>query len=255
MLLAQRHFRQHPDIGTSEHNADVRMLAHPPMRVTLIPAGCEPVPSIGRVAGRCGSVSRGTGRRNSRGRDNLCGIPSGSMGVEALVNGVTVRDRSVPASFDEFVASRGDALWRSAWLLTGDAQKAEDLVQTALGKCWTKWARVGGDGSFEAYVRRAMFTTYASWWQRAWNGEHPVADLPETAVSEPDTALRTDVICALAGLPRRQRATVVLRYFEDLSERETAELLGCSIGTVKSQTARALTTLRASTVLRPEEER
>ena len=81
--------------------------------------------------------------------------------------------------FGSFVAARGNALWRSAWLLTGDHQLAEDLVQTALAKSWRAWSRVGPD-SFEAYVRRVLFTTYISWWRRKWRGERPTADLPET---------------------------------------------------------------------------
>jgi len=90
------------------------------------------------------------------------------------------------AGFDEFVASRGDALWRSAWLLTGDAHLAEDLVQTALGKSFTAYDRVSRDGSFEAYVRRVLFTTYVAWWRRRWNGERPTEVLPETVAAESD---------------------------------------------------------------------
>jgi RNA polymerase sigma-70 factor (sigma-E family) len=156
------------------------------------------------------------------------------------------------ASFEAFVSARGDALWRSAWLLTGDHQVAEDLVQTALSKSWRVWERVGQDG-FEAYVRRAMFTTYASWWRRKWRGEAPTASVPETAATWPDRDGRVDLIAALAALPRGQRVVVVLRYFEDLTERQTAELLGVSIGTVKSQNARALTALRSSARLAREE--
>ena len=148
-------------------------------------------------------------------------------------------------SFDDFVHARGDALWRSAWLLTGDVQLAEDLVQTALTKAWPKWERVGAPG-FEAYVRRILFTTYVSWWRRKCNGERPTATLPETAASDPDVDRRNDLVGALASLPRGQRAVVVLRYFEDLTEAQTADVLGLSVGTVKSQTARALAALRAS---------
>jgi DNA-directed RNA polymerase specialized sigma24 family protein len=114
------------------------------------------------------------------------------------------------ASFEAFVFARGDALWRSAWLLTGDHQVAEDLVQTALSKCWRVWERIGPDG-FEAYVRRAMFTTYASWWRRKWRGERPTASMPETAATGPDRDGRVDVMAALAELPRGQRVVVVLR--------------------------------------------
>jgi len=150
------------------------------------------------------------------------------------------------AGFDAFVASRGNALWRSAWLLTGDAHLAEDLVQTARGKSFPAFERVSRDGSFGAYVRRVLFTTYAAWWRRRWNGERPTEVLPETAAEDPGSDGRQDLARALAGLPKGQRAVVVLRYVEDLTEAQTADLLGISVGTVKSQTARALAALRAS---------
>lgn len=157
------------------------------------------------------------------------------------------------ASFDAFVAARGDALWRSAWLLTGDGHLAEDLVQTALGKSFRRFDAIGA-GGFEAYVRRVLFTTYAAWWRRRWNGERPTSDVPHVAAAVADLDARRDLVTALAALPRGQRAVVVLRYVEDRTERQTAEVLGISIGTVKSQTARALATLRASPTLRTEEE-
>ncbi len=159
---------------------------------------------------------------------------------------------TVADDFDSFVAARGNALWRAAWLLTGDHQLAEDLVQTALAKSWRAWSRVGPEG-FEAYVRRVLFTTYVSWWRRKWRGERPTEVLPETPVAAPDTDARNDLVAALAQLPRGQRAVVVLRYFEDLTERQTAEVLGISAGTVKSQCSRALTSLRSSPHLRREE--
>ncbi|PWN04655.1 SigE family RNA polymerase sigma factor [Nocardioides silvaticus] len=154
--------------------------------------------------------------------------------------------------FDSFVAARGDALWRAAWLLTGDHQLAEDLVQTALAKSWRAWSRVGPDG-YEAYVRRVLFTTYVSWWRRKWRGERPTEVLPERAAAAPDTDARNDLVAALTQLPRGQRAVVVLRYFEDLTEQQTADVLGISTGTVKSQCSRALTALRSSPHLRREE--
>jgi RNA polymerase sigma-70 factor (sigma-E family) len=156
------------------------------------------------------------------------------------------------ASFEAFVSARGDALWRSAWLLTGDHQLAEDLVQTALAKSCRVWDRIGPHG-FEAYVRRAMFTTYASWWRRKWRAEHPTAHVPEAPAPGQDGDWRLDMMRALAALPRGQRVVVVLRYFEDLTERQTAEVLGVNIGTVKSQNARALGALRASPRLTREE--
>jgi RNA polymerase sigma-70 factor (sigma-E family) len=158
------------------------------------------------------------------------------------------------ATFDAFVAARGDALWRSAWLLTGDGHLAEDLVQTALAKSYAAWDRIGDPGGFEAYVRRTLYTTYVSWWRRRWNGERPAAEVPETVAPGPDLAVRRDLLTALADLPHGQRAVVVLRWFEDLSERETADVLGCSVGTVKSQASRAMAALRSSPALHPEEE-
>jgi RNA polymerase sigma-70 factor (sigma-E family) len=166
------------------------------------------------------------------------------------MDGAVVVDEVAQAgSFDDFVAARGDALWRSAWLLTTDAHLAEDLVQTALAKSYGRWDRIADAAGFEAYVRRALFTTYVSWWRRRWNGERATAELPESGVDGPDLALRRDLLDALAGLSRGQRAVIVLRYFEDLTERETAAVLGCSIGTVKSQTSRAIAALRSSSAL------
>jgi RNA polymerase sigma-70 factor (sigma-E family) len=169
------------------------------------------------------------------------------------MSGTVVARPVSAAGFDEFVALRGDALWRSAWLLTGDAHRAEDLVQTALGKCWPKWERVNADGSFEAYVRRTMFTTYTAWWRRRWNGEIATESVPELTASQPNPDARADLVVALATLPRGQRAVIVLRYFDDLTEQQTAEVLGCSVGTVKSQAARALKALRSSRALTEED--
>ena len=154
---------------------------------------------------------------------------------------------SAPASFEEYVAARGDALWRTAWLLTGDEHLAEDLVQTALVKAWPKWDRVGSDG-FEPYVRRILVTTYSAWWRRRWNGERPTAALPDRAGIDEASAVvrRQDLLGALAALPRGQRAVVVLRWFEDLTEAQTAAALDCSVGTVKSQSSRAMASLRAA---------
>jgi RNA polymerase sigma-70 factor (sigma-E family) len=162
-----------------------------------------------------------------------------------------------PPSFDVFVATRSRALWRSAWLLTGDEQKAEDLLQTALVKVWRRWSTIARDGSVEGYARRALVTTYTDWWRRRWTGEVPTDVLPErgSAASTTDLAdTRRDLLHALAALTRGQRAVVVLRYFEELTEAETADALGCSVGTVKSQTSRAMKALRASPLLADETE-
>lgn len=145
--------------------------------------------------------------------------------------------------FDDFVSARSMGLLRTAYLLTRDHGLAEDLVQTALAKVWFAWPRVEGDP--EPYVRKVMVNTYASWWRRKWNGEAPHDDVPERAGQDrEDVAARTDLWAALGRLPKRQRAVVVLRFFEDLSEAETARVLECSTGTVKSQTSKALAKLR-----------
>lgn len=158
--------------------------------------------------------------------------------------------------FEEFVAARSGSLWRSAWLLTGDAHKAEDLLQTALLKAWRHWPTIARDGAVEAYVRRALITTYTDWWRRKWRAEVPSSSLPDLVGSSEaeQIAERFDVLAALARLSRGQRAVVVLRYFDDLTEQQTAEALGCSIGTVKSQTSRALTALRSSPLLTDQKE-
>jgi len=151
--------------------------------------------------------------------------------------------------FDEFVAARSSGLLRTAYLLTRDHALAEDLLQTALTKAWFAWSRV--EGSPDAYVRRILVNTYATWWRRKWNGEHATAELPESPGGDfaAGSASGHDLWDALGRLPRRQRAVIVLRYFEDLTEAETARLLGCSLGTVKSQTSKAMAHLRIDPAL------
>ena len=154
-----------------------------------------------------------------------------------------------PEGFREFVATRSRALLRTAWLLTGDWALAQDLVQTALAKSWPAWGRIQRSDEPEVYVRKVLVTTYATWWRRRWRGETPHEVLPEhpadgDAFDEADR--RAVVASALAGLTRGQRAVIVLRYFDDLTEAQTAAALGCSVGTVKSQHSRALAVLRTS---------
>lgn len=157
-------------------------------------------------------------------------------------------DDAEPLDFADFAQLSRVSLWRTAWALTGDAQSAEDLVQTALMKLWPKWRRVSAAGDPTAYVRRILYTTYVSWWRRKPSSEVPVAevrDQVDVVGGESLVALRHDLTSALAALPRHQRAVVVCRYLDDLSEAQTADLLGCSVGTVKSQSARALARLGA----------
>jgi RNA polymerase sigma-70 factor (sigma-E family) len=144
-------------------------------------------------------------------------------------------------------------LLRSAYLLVQDEGLAEDLLQTALVKAWFAWKRIDEP---EAYVRRIMVTTSASWWRRRWTAETPT-EAPElsgpAALDEPAHA--EDLWVAIGHLPRRQRAVVVLRYLEDRTEADTAALMGCSVGTVKSQCAKALAKLRTDHALEPDVER
>lgn len=151
------------------------------------------------------------------------------------------------ADFREFVATRQHQLLRSAWLLTGEWPAAEDLVQTALSRAWPHWPRVMRSGGAEAYVRTVLLNCYRRSWRRRWNGEIPTASLPEVAVH--DHLSEQGLLQALGELPPRQRAVVVLRFYEELSVAETATAMGVSEGTVKSQTAKALAHLRVSTHL------
>lgn len=152
--------------------------------------------------------------------------------------------------FDEFVAARSTRLLRTAYLLTRDHALAEDLLQASLTKAWFAWSRIEADP--EPYVRKVLVNTFSTWWRRKWNGEHAYADPPEPEPSAGEhTAAdqRHDLWEAMGRLPRRQRAVVVLRFVEDLSEAETARLLGIAPGTVKSQTSKALAKLRIDPAL------
>ncbi|MGI8434319.1 MAG: SigE family RNA polymerase sigma factor [Nocardioidaceae bacterium] len=163
----------------------------------------------------------------------------GSATVDVTSDDAPVHRRQ---SFESFVAARSATLLRTAYLLTQDNHLAEDLLQTSLAKAWRSWSRV--ETSPDAYVRRILINTYSSWWRRRWNGEAPTAELPETGYRDTDTGSLLEMRAALARLPKGQRAVIVLRFFEDLTEAETARLLDCSVGTVKSQTSKALAKLR-----------
>lgn len=149
------------------------------------------------------------------------------------------------ADFSAYLLARQRALIRFAYLLTGNPHEAEDVVQAALLKVYRRWGTIE---SPDSYVRRAIVNEYRSWWRRPGR-RHEVtsSDLvtftdPGGNDAHPDHELRAHV----DALPRQQRAAIVLRYYEDLTEAQTAEILGCSIGTVKSHTSRALGNLRVS---------
>ncbi|WP_433265589.1 SigE family RNA polymerase sigma factor [Micromonospora vinacea] len=150
-------------------------------------------------------------------------------------------------TFHEFVVHRAPALSRTAYLLTGDHQLAEDLLQSALARTYRHWRRIR-DGDPEAYVRRVMYHQQVSWWRRRRLTERleaQPADRPGDDHSEA-TALRLSLVNALRGLTPRQRAVIVLRFYEDLTEAQAAAVLGCSVGTVKRHGHDAIRRLRAT---------
>ena len=156
--------------------------------------------------------------------------------------------RRDPQAFADFVAARSGALHRAAYLMVGDAQLAQDLVQEALTKTYVAWPRLRDPNRVEAYVRKAITTTAISWFRKKSWGERTVAAMPEsTQAGHADQAdQRAWLWQALQELPVRQRAAIVLRYYEDLTEAQTAEAMGCAVGTVKSQVSAGLHKLRAA---------
>lgn len=152
------------------------------------------------------------------------------------------------ADFTELVAARGHALLRFAVMLCGDEDRAADLVQAALTRAYRRWARVAAADRPEAYLKAMIVNEHLRWWRRLSNRELPaVSAPPEVGGSDASAAHASrDAAWALLGrLPRRQRAVLVLRYYEDLSDDQIAAVLGCAASTVRATASRALTTLRA----------
>ncbi len=148
------------------------------------------------------------------------------------------------SAFEQFVAARSDDLMRLAVLLAADRGHAEDLVQTALAKTYANWRRVRSLDAAPGYARTTMVNTAASWFRKkGWRNERPTEFLPDRG-HESDPSDRPAMVDALSALPPRQRAVIVLRYYEDLSVGQVASALGITEGTVKSQTSDALTRLR-----------
>ncbi|MFU8855094.1 SigE family RNA polymerase sigma factor, partial [Micromonospora sp. SL1-18] len=148
-------------------------------------------------------------------------------------------------TFGEFVTARSARLLRTAYLLTHDWALAEDLLQTALVRAWSVWGRI--DAEPEPYVRKILVNAYASWWRRKWHQvEQPTSQLPERPTADELSRVdqRDQVWQAIGKLPRRQRTVLVLRYFEDMTEAQIADVMGTSVGTVKSQATKALAKLR-----------
>lgn len=146
-------------------------------------------------------------------------------------------------AFEAFVTAARPSLERSAYLLCGDWGEAEDLVQGALVKAVGAWSRIVDDPV--PYVRRIVVNDHISRWRRHRGRERPAAEPPERSAPAPDHELSLSLAAALAGLAPRQRAVIVLRYYEDLTEQQTADVLGIAVGTVKSQARDALARLRA----------
>jgi RNA polymerase sigma-70 factor (sigma-E family) len=180
----------------------------------------------------------------------LCDVTDTAPTFHALGDAVNASDAE---QFDEFMASRWPGLVRLAFGLTGDRWLAEDLAQTALASAYAAWWRVRRADDPDAYVRRILINASKSRFRRPWVSEMPGGpeDLPDPAAEDAaaDVEERPALLAALAELPPRQRAVVVLRYAEDMSDAQVGALLGCSAGTVRSQAARALAKLRASAKL------
>jgi RNA polymerase sigma-70 factor (sigma-E family) len=166
---------------------------------------------------------------------------------------VTTTGEADSVEFSQYVTERSGAWLRVAYLLTGNRSDAEDLLQTALAKTYLAWNRIQDKGALDGYVRRVLVNTQTSWWRKRRVDEYPTDLLPEQPSEDAAPGqfeMRETIWKALGDLPKRQRAVVVLRYYEDLSEAETAAVMGISVGTVKSTASRALAKLRENSSLR-----
>jgi RNA polymerase sigma-70 factor (sigma-E family) len=174
---------------------------------------------------------------------------------QAEPTGAAMTERD--ADFTAYLQARQARLLRTAYVLTGDRHQAEDLLQTSLAKLYLAWNRVQDRESVDAYVRRIMVNELSSLWRRPWRRRETTTDqVPEVAGAPPGPAGPNEALWrAVQTLPRKARAVLVLRYYEELTETETADVLGISVGTVKSQTSRALARLRETAPELREEER
>jgi RNA polymerase sigma-70 factor (sigma-E family) len=156
--------------------------------------------------------------------------------------------------FRDYVRARSRALHRTAYLLTGNRADAEDLVQSALAKTYLAWDRIEDRAALDGYVRRAMVNTHISSWRRRRVDEFPTDKIPDQAVADHSAGsdMQESLRQAIARLPQRMRDAVMLRYYEDMTEAEVAEVLGVSLGTVKSTVSRAVAKLRIDVDLQPD---
>jgi RNA polymerase sigma-70 factor (sigma-E family) len=188
-----------------------------------------------------------------RGERNLSGLLGRSERVTPPASGSGLPDEapSVAAGvseleFRDYVQTRRSALLRTAYLLTRNEADAEDLVQSALAKTYLAAGRIEDRCALDGYVRRAIVNTHISWWRRRRVVELPTDELPDAAVADHSVSsdLQTTLRSAVDRLPGRMRAAIMLRYYDDMTEAEVAEILGVSLGTVKSTVARAVAKLR-----------
>jgi RNA polymerase sigma-70 factor (sigma-E family) len=169
--------------------------------------------------------------------------PTGAVAVFSADDRQDARE----ADFAAYLAARQASLLRTAYLLTGNRHDAEDLTQTAFAKLYLSWDKVRHQGSMDGYVRRILVNEHNSLWRRAWKRREHTQDqttFDDAVQDRYDDGTGSALWDVVRTLPRKARAVVVLRYYEELSEAETAAVLGISVGTVKSQTSRALATLR-----------
>jgi RNA polymerase sigma-70 factor (sigma-E family) len=195
-------------------------------------------------------ASHGSGERPAEGGRALESTP------EAVAGAIPCQldAARVDADFREFVRTRGRALLRTAYILTGNLADAEDLVQSALAKTFLAWNRIEDRRALDGYVRRAIVNTHISWWRRRRVDEYPTDEIPDQPAADTsgNTELHDTLQRAIDRLPHRMRAAVVLRYFEDMTEAEVADVLGVSQGTVKSTVSRAVAKLRTDSDLTAE---
>lgn len=159
---------------------------------------------------------------------------------------MAVRSSREATAFTEFMSARSASLFRTAYLIVGDYQLAQDLLQESLIKTYIAWPRLRDVSKAEGYTRKTIVTTAISWRRRRSFHERPMDPLPDPTVPDPGEALTThaSMVVQLRTLPPRQRAAIVLRYYEDLSEAQAAEVMGCSVGAVKSHVSTGLGRLR-----------
>ncbi len=243
--------------GPRRYPASIRR--EPDARICRDPAGVESCPdcvlSKREAESRCccrGAVPQPRWRRPAPKDRGIGAGPVQPYGVRWSVGSVEIRTlRPSPAvrvDFESWLVAREHALQRTALLLTGDPHSAQDLVQNTLTKLYLAWDRIEQHERVDAYARRVLVNEHRSTWRRAWRRHEVTTDvLPDAGVPSPEHDGEQDAVWAfVASLPPRQRAVIVLRYYEDLTEAETASLLGITRGTVKSQAHRALAALRAN---------